>query len=334
MNAALFALVLLAAEAPASSGTAPAAAAAEEKGEAVSSMSVLARTEPETVKLGERFTLVIEVKRPKGARVSLPSVLPEKPLAAQAGDPERTLAPDPEDPTRVVESIRIPFVALDLEEVETPALVLTTPDGEPLEVPSLKVAVVDDAPATADGKEPDPELLRERSHFLYEVADPRPWAVGGASLFSLLVYGAVSWLSRRRRFFLVKPVEVVTPAPPEDPADVIALARLDALLAAGLLGRGEVSPFVERLMDEVLRDYLERRYRLAAGKETTRELCEELLSVDAPGVDVAGLRQILEAADLVKFARAGVAAESAHEMAMKVRALVEKTRAPREEGAV
>jgi hypothetical protein len=101
----------------------------------------------------------------------------------------------------------------------------------------------------------------------------------------------------------------------------------------GLLARGEIARFVERLMDEVLRAYLEDRFLVPVTRETTREIAAELLRLSVPGLDLVLLRDILETADLVKFARADVAAESAHEMATKVRALVVATRAPREEVA-
>ncbi len=103
----------------------------------------------------------------------------------------------------------------------------------------------------------------------------------------------------------------------------MALERLDALMP--LLQRGEVTTFVEKMMDEVLRDYLAGRFALAAGTRTTREIVGDLLGVTSANLDVALVDRVGQDADLVKFARASLATEQAHAMAGRVRALIVAT---------
>jgi hypothetical protein len=93
-----------------------------------------------------------------------------------------------------------------------------------------------------------------------------------------------------------------------------------------LLQRGETGVFVERLMDEVLRDYIAARFALPAGARTTRELVKELLGVAVLGLDVGLIEGLLADADLVKFAKASIPAERANAMASRVRALVDATK--------
>ena len=97
---------------------------------------------------------------------------------------------------------------------------------------------------------------------------------------ALMAIGVVRFINRRRRFWF-PPLEEEMPEPagPSRPAHEVALERLTALLAEGLLQKGAVPLFVQRLMDDVLRSYLEDRFDASAGTRTTRELCEALLSL-------------------------------------------------------
>lgn len=308
-------------------GFGAAGARADESGR----FSLQARVEPDPVAFGERFDLVIEVVRAEGDRLSLPRDLPEEPAARRVGPPERSLTPLPPDEdgaARVREIVRVPFLALDLDDVKTPALVLTAPDGSALEIDSLPVRVTVDADAPPPPPAADVgEALEEAERTLsFEVFDARPLVGAGALGFAGLALLLFRWLDRRRRALLALRPRAAEPVAPDRPADVIALERLDALLAERLLPRGEAMLFVERLMDEVLRDYLERRYQVLAGRRTTTELADDLLSVSAPGLDLELVRGLLDDADLVKFARADVAVDTAHGMANRVRALIEATR--------
>jgi hypothetical protein len=304
------------------------------------SVVVTVKAEPDPVPFGERFFLVVTVTRDRGVRLELPGALPEVASAPRAGEAQRSLeelpGADGEDagvktPTRVKETIRIPFVALDIEDVKTPAFLLTAKDGETVDVPELAVRVVvppepaDAGPEAADAP-PGAVLLEAAAPVIaYPVPDQRPWyalgALGSAGALTALVALLVRRHRRRR------PPTPAVPPPPPRPAHEVALERLQALLDSGLLQRGEAGTFVERLMDEVLRDYLAARFALPAGTRTTRELVKDLLGIAVAGLDVALVESLLADADLVKFARASIAAEQAHAMATRVRALVETTRA-------
>ena len=314
-------------------------------------LGLQAKIEPDPVVFGETFHLVIEVKHPPELQVDLPSKVPERPAVPQVGQirsetgtanktTNGTAGPEPgpadvNDPSiPVLTRFRIPFLALGLEDVKTPSLVLRTSEGELIEIPELPVPVRSEDepenPATAGGQSTGPattvaqgdslRLEQAPGPIVFSVFDDRPLWFLLAGLFIAVVY----WLYRR---FAVRKVAVEpkTPPPPKRPPHEVALERLDALLAEGLLARGEVNPFITRLMDEVLREFLEERFAVAAGRRTTRELMESLLDTSAQGLDVPGTRAVLEQADLVKFARATLAADAAHEMAERVRALIVAT---------
>jgi hypothetical protein len=230
----------------------------------------------------------------------------------------------------VLETLRVPFLALDYEDVQTPELTLAVADGVPLTVEPIDVLVEHDAPpppAANDAPPPDlkDQLAPAQSHAVFFVLDARPLVAAGTTAFGALAFLLYLVLHRRRRVFVPVARVLPTPAAPDRPAHVIANERLDALLAQGLLARGEIAPFVARLMDDVLRDYLERRYDVAAGRRTTNELANDLLTTGAPGLDIPLVRKLLNDADMVKFARAELAADVAHSMAQTTRALIDKT---------
>jgi hypothetical protein len=297
-----------------------------------SGLVMTARVEPDPAPFGGRFELVVEITRPGGEPLTLPGTIPESDVCARSGDPRRTV--QRVDEARVKETIRIPYLALDTQDVKTPALLLTARDGSTLDVPALPVRV-DVPPDTGpdggplvgpDGGPVQPgqvALEPAATTLAYRVPDQRPWVLVSALVSTLLTLLIVRAVQKRMR--LRAPPAPAAPPPPPRPAHEVALERLEALLASGLLARGETGTFVERLMDEVLRDYLAARFALDAGSRTTRELVKELLGITVAGLDVALVDELLKDADLVKFAKASIASERAHAMATRVRTLVEAT---------
>jgi hypothetical protein len=304
---------------------------------AAAPFALQARIEPPLVEFGARFDLVIELSRDRGLRLDVPE-LPESKTAPRVGDAVRSVEELPALPAppdagpivahpRVKETIRIPFLALDVDDVKTPAFVLKSAEGTTLDVPALPVRVHDGTPPPPNdpktGQPPQGLVLEgAASNIQYTVPDTRPWVLLSTTAVAGLLYAFVRWRLGKRSLALPT---VVEPPKKARPAHERALEHLDALLAAGLLARGETAVFVERLMDEVLREYVQGRFGLPAGSRTTRELVAELLGISVPGLDVKLVETLLADADLVKFARAAIAPDQAHGMATRVRALIEAT---------
>jgi hypothetical protein len=301
--------------------------------------SLSARVEPDPVVFGRIVELVVTVTRPGGRALQLPDDLEGSETLPRSGPPRRDARELSSSPSasssspssspgggdaRIQETLRFPFLALDLDELRTPAFVLRTADGAALAVPALPVRVVPDAlPDPTDGGAPDGALVveAEAPFLMYRVRDDRPWIALVIVVVGALVVVVARLLLRRRP----ARVDPGPPPPPPRPAHEIALERLDALMP--LLQRGEVSLFVEKLMDEVLRDYLALRFALQAGTRTTREIVGDLLGVAVVGLDVGLVERIGQDADLIKFARATLSGEQAHGMAGRVRALIVATAA-------
>jgi hypothetical protein len=133
-----------------------------------------------------------------------------------------------------------------------------------------------------------------------------PLVIGGAALALL----AAALLRRRRR--PSEPELQAAPAVPAAPPDPYhaALARLDALERARGFERGDIDEHYAGVTD-ALRDYLEAAHDIPARERTSSELLWTL----PPRLTEGGLRrlaaELLEEADLVKFARGRPATEAA-----------------------
>jgi hypothetical protein len=134
----------------------------------------------------------------------------------------------------------------------------------------------------------------------------RSWRLLGWLAGGLLALGAAYALWRLWRRPRPSAPAVVAPALPLEER---TLAALQALGAEGLPARGLHKEFYSRLTD-VLRGYLGERYRFEARECTTGELVSVLHRLRAGGLPLEPLRDFLEEADLVKFAKMQVDASA------------------------
>ena len=169
------------------------------------------------------------------------------------------------------------------------------------EVPSLEVTLNESARIATDPVEVQVTSVLDDAEDaeLRDISEPvdvpAPWwwwpCVVLATVAALAA--AVRWWRRR---------STVLTTEPDVPAHEAALAAVDALVAEGLVARGEFKPFFLRLSD-IVRRYVEERFGLRAPEQTTEEFLAAM--AEAPEI-LRGhqrlLRGFLEQADLVKFA--------------------------------
>lgn len=130
---------------------------------------------------------------------------------------------------------------------------------------------------------------------------PRSYRVAGYVLASLALL-ALAWVlarmyMRRRAARLVMRIARVVPA------HEWALAELDILVSEGLVERGRVQEFYYRL-NAIVRGYIERRWGLMAGEQTSEEFVRALQrSMFLEEGHKLVLRRFTDACDPVKYAR-------------------------------
>jgi hypothetical protein len=141
---------------------------------------------------------------------------------------------------------------------------------------------------------------------------------GGALLAALLGIGGYlyyrAWRARRAKL-----------AEARVPADQWALARLEELRAAGHVEAGRLKEYFSGL-SEILRGYVERRYRVPALERTTDELAVVVAALPIAKDLGAELLDRLATCDLVKFAKHVPDADVPVRMLEEARAFIHATK--------
>lgn len=124
-----------------------------------------------------------------------------------------------------------------------------------------------------------------------------PWILLAIAVAAIIT--AIVVIARKRRKTAGEDEVIVNP----DPAHVIALRELQRLRSEELWQKGEYKEYHSRLT-EILRQYLENRYRVYSLELTTSETLDELRKAGfRRDENHAMLERILTFADLVKFAK-------------------------------
>lgn len=120
---------------------------------------------------------------------------------------------------------------------------------------------------------------------------------------------------------------------PSVPPHRHALRALAELENRDLVPKGEFRIFYSEL-SEIMRGYIEGSMGFSALEQTTHEIMQNLFEVDRIERDDAnGLRELLEEADMVKFAKYRPSRESAQERLYQGKVFIRNTAPPEEDSA-
>jgi len=269
---------------------------------------------PDTVTVGEPFTIVVRVQVPAGSRVEFPQAtdsqatveLLDPPLSRAA----TTVSPGVEEH---VTGYRAAAWDVGMLPVKlSPVRVRTAGGDRELSLANVRVFVRSVLPADSAKRIPKPH----RPILISAAARPLWWIAVLAAAIVLAVLGWWLWRRRRRN---AGQAEVVDP---------FALAELEfeRLEKLGLVEAGERGRFVA-LAVEVMRDFLARRLDVAELSLTSGELLTAVRLESSVPTD--RMATVLGEADLVKFAQGTVSADRAREIAREARAIVRDVHAAR-----
>jgi hypothetical protein len=275
--------------------------------------SVRAEVSPTSAKLGDLITLDIRVTHP------LPLIVEDPAFAKNLGTFE------------VYASTRLPSETEGDQRIDRfQAQLQNFTTGQQL-LPGLEVPYRDPMGAVAKVKTPELKVTIEEVppgpkdngtiRGIKGVIGPVAWSPWWWLLLAVAAVAAGLVLWKKRKRLIEGP-----PPPPPIPPDVDALAKLQGLRESGLLASGKLKEFYSAMSD-ILRAYLEAAFRIQALERTTNELMRDLRKKPVGGLDrMAELKDLLELADLVKFAKFKPEVDEAvgdHEKAVKY---VEETR--------
>jgi len=267
-------------------------------------VKITARATPTDVSVGQRFVVDVRASGPAGTTWTFPG---------EPGDDKVELRPAPA-PAPGQGAFSYEAAAFAVGEVAVPAIAVKyrLPDGREGQAKSEPI------PLHIVSLLPKEEAERKLADIRGPVRLPLgPFFWGGLAAAALLLAAVVAMLRRRRRRAAAPAVAPV----PELPPDVEALAALDALAVSAELAADDLKPFYVALA-EVAKRYLERRLGAPILEMTSAEAVTHLRD-SVPARELASpLRDLMGAADQVKFARGHGERPTAERHLVAVRAMV------------
>ena len=266
-------------------------------------VTLTARATSTEVSVGQRFVVTVEASGPAGTTWTFP---------AEPGDENVALRPAPAQPTGGT-TFTYEATAFAIGEVSVPGTVVKyrLPDGTAGEATS------DPIPLRIVSLLPKEEAERALADIRGPVKLPLGvYFWGAVALAATGIAGAFLLLRRRRR-----PRIAAAPVRPAVPPDVEALAALDALAASELMAAADLKPFYVALA-EIAKRYLERRLGAPVLEMTSAEAVAFLRDTVSARELTPPLRDLMLAADQIKFARGHSERATADRHVAAVRAMV------------
>jgi hypothetical protein len=248
-----------------------------------------------TIKIGEQTLLHLSIKTNVKDKVEFPVLVDSIAGKIQIVRSKADTTFDKQDAT--IETIHRAYTitSFDSGEYVIPSYAFKTNTGpaytQPLRL-TVQTVAVDTTKAFYDIKQP----LAVQYTFMDWLRDNWPWVAGGL-LVLLIIAGILYYLKKRP-----KKVVVVVPPAPVIPIHVIALQKLTELRDKKLWQQDQVKLYYIEL-SEIIREYLEKRYKITAHEQTSEEIFASLRHMEIAEENRNALRQTLVLADLVKFAK-------------------------------
>jgi hypothetical protein len=278
--------------------------------------SVTAKADKTELQVGEPVTLSVRVRHPAGAEFLLPTGASLAPfeLLGRVDEP-------PSSPTETRITLRLAAYRLP-GDIQIPPLKVEY-QGASGQLTSVGTDAIPMKLVTS--LTPDVTDIHDLKGPIEDIPVPSRWGRLWWLLLALLAALAGYLLYRKLRR-KTEPVGAPSGPPPLLPPDAEAVEALRRLGTARFLEKGQVLEFYTAL-SEILKRYAGRRFEVPYLERTTVEVLADLRRVKLPDEWWAEMRRLLEASDLVKFARLFPGQEESRRMLPDAFRFVEETRA-------
>ena len=277
--------------------------------------SISSRLSADTIMIGDRITLTIEVEKDMMQHIAFPlfdfKISNEKDGENKEPSIEviHDFAPDtiPQEGRRVLLRKRYEMAVYDegiykLERAQVlyaDKNIVDTLFADREEKFFVKTFQIDSTMTTVRDLKPQKTLKLRFA----EISGYLGIALGVLLLLALAIYILVRYLHKRGKHLS----DLFKPAPPV-PAHIIAIRALEKLHTEKLWQNDKHKLYYSGLSD-ILRTYLAGRFEVGAMEMTTDEIVDALRSIDIEQKSKMDLLSVLRDADLVKFAKATPEAE-------------------------
>lgn len=253
---------------------------------AAQSTDVTAHFDSNLVETGELFTLALTVPREAGKPDAVD-------FQAWEADSVHLYNQSGWKPEKNFYVNHCKLITFDADTLFLPPLHVLWSNGQTAITDSLQLVVVaTPSPDDLVGIEDIKEIDREPAIW----TDYLPW-IGVTSTLVLAAILTAWWHQRRKR----RP-EPVAPPVVEEPAHLKALRKLDALSRQPLLQNEQIKSYYAELT-YIFREYVEKRYGIPALESVSSEIMDHLHRAPFPRLLLPPVREMLQMADQVKFAK-------------------------------
>ena len=268
---------------------------------------VEARIIPDSVMIGDRFTLTIEVEKDLVQSLAFPHF--ERPEGDTSGSLECIEDAEVDTVERVGRRLRLRkrYVMTAFDEgvyslgraqvlyadkniVDT----LYSEDSLRVVVNTFQIDSLSGALSEIRDLKPQKTLKLRFGEF----AGYLGCALLGVLIIALGVFALMKYLASRG-----KRISDIFRTPPPPPPHIVAISALEALSHQKLWQNNKHKQYYSALSD-ILRTYLDGRFGVGAMEMTTDEIVEAIREIDVPQKSTMDLIAVLRDADLVKFAKA------------------------------
>lgn len=270
---------------------------------AANAQSVAVELDTNAILIGDRFQLSLSPTAPASYNINLPLVPPE--IELDSGIVMEKLEMAVKDTVRTEDSITHTAV-YNMTVFDTGYFVIkpfkvafTSPEGstDTLETEAKLLAVK----GISLGEKPELKDIKGPVDLPFQISEILSWLIiGGVAILLVLVISFVVIYFVNKEQYRSR---YVAPPKPQIPAHEQAYQRLKQLEEERLWQNGRVKEYYIELSD-IIREYLENRFEQPALEQTTDEIIHDFGGF--PSIDeslLKGLKETLELADLVKFAK-------------------------------
>lgn len=255
---------------------------------------VKARLDSTHILIGDYLNVQLSVKAPASVKVLFPAVQPWLPDSVEMIGVSKIDTLIENNVAAYKQTVTVTafdsgsFVFPALPFYTNDSILLGTTNPLPFEVTTVSV---DTTLAIKDIHQPIKVPLTFKEVLPYILA-----VLAVALLVALIVFLIMHYAKKE------KPKKVREKVVPKEKAHIIALSRLEALRKKKLWEAGEIKSYYSELTD-IIRDYMENRWQFGAMEMVTPEIMAELERLHLSPENREMMRQILDTADLVKFAK-------------------------------